>query len=475
MVLRFMKKNREKNIKYNHYSEGFFTNVASDTIEPGINEKIIKKISKKRNEPDWMLKFRVQSYKDWINMREPHWINGFYKPINYQKYSYYSAPSNFDNLKNNKNKFFTKEIQNTFVKLGVPIHEKSSIAVDAVFDSVSVITTQRKELEKFGIIFCSFSEAIQRYSNLVKKYIGKAVSSKDNFFSALNSSVVSDGTFVYIPKMVQCPIELSTYFRINEKKIGQFERTIIIAEEGSNLSYIEGCSASENPEYQLHAAVVEIFVHRNATVKYSTIQNWSTGNKKGGILNFVTKRAICIGKNSKMSWIQSEIGSAITWKYPSIILKGKNAIGEFYSITSTKGTQQADTGTKMIHIGKNTKSVIISKSIASERSKNTYRGLVKICSSAKNSKNYTQCDSIMFGNKCSTYSYPNIETKIDSSQLEHEAYISKINEDQLFYCLQRGINKENSVSIIINGFCKEITEKMPLEFSIEIQKILSNI
>ncbi|QJC29648.1 Fe-S cluster assembly protein SufB [Enterobacteriaceae endosymbiont of Plateumaris pusilla] len=480
-----MKNNIKNKIKYfnkkkNIYKEGFSTNLKNEQFIPGINEDIIKKISKIRNEPKWMLDFRLKGYYFWINNKEPHWINGHFDKLNYQNYIYYSAPlsDTYHNKLNNnsnyiKNKYFTNAVSDTFNKLKIPINNKN-IAVDAIFDSVSVITTHKDKLLEKGIIFCSLNDAIQYYPNLVKKYLGSVVSANDNFFASLNAAVASDGTFIYIPKNVDCPIELSTYFRINEKNIGQFERTILIADENSSVNYIEGCSAPIRHNYQLHAAVVEVILLKNARVKYSTVQNWFSGkDKSGGILNFVTKRAICKGKHSKMSWTQSETGSAITWKYPSVILQGDYSIGEFFSISLTNGYQQADTGTKMIHIGKNTKSTIISKSISTEYSKNTYRSLVKINKKSDNSRNFTQCDSILIGSKCSTHTYPNLNIANNTSQVEHEATTSKIGEDQIFFCLQRGINMDNAISMIINGFCKDIFIKFPLEFAIEAQKLLS--
>ncbi|MFT8229640.1 MAG: Fe-S cluster assembly protein SufB [Enterobacterales bacterium] len=463
-----------KSINHNinkNYKEGFYTQLISDEINKGINENIIYKISSKRNEPGWMLKFRLKAYHSWIKMKEPHWLKAQYKNINYNNYKYYSTP-----LSKNKNNFLTPEVKSTFDKLGVPIDEKNKkVAIDAIFDSVSVSTTyQSMLLKKYGIIFCSFGEAIQKYPNLVRLYLGSVVPFNDNFFASLNSAVASDGTFVYIPKGVSCPMELSTYFRINSANTGQFERTIIIADEDSYLSYIEGCSAPAHNHYQLHAAVVEVFLMKNAKVKYSTVQNWFPGkNKTGGIFNFVTKRAICAGINSKMSWTQSETGSYITWKYPSVILYGDHSIGEFFSVALTNGYQQADTGTKMIHIGKNTRSTIISKGISSGQSQNTYRGLVKIMPNAINSRNFTQCDSMLIGNKCIANTYPHIESHNNSSQIEHEATTSRIGEDQLFYCRQRGIVEDDAISMIVNGFCKDVFSNLPLEFNVEAQKLLS--
>ncbi|BGI50785.1 MAG: Fe-S cluster assembly protein SufB [Arsenophonus endosymbiont of Ceratovacuna japonica] len=474
----------------NHYKEGFFTQVTTDKLNKGINKEVIKAISSKRNEPNWMLQFRLEAYQYWLDMEEPHWLNGYYPNLDYQEYSYYAAPSYSNSCDSNcnsevnsltkstyihKNNYLTVEVEEAFNKLGVPVHEGTSVAVDAIFDSVSVSTTYHSELKKIGIIFCSFSKAIQEYPELVKKYIGTVVSNNDNFFASLNSAVASDGTFVYIPKGIRCPIELSTYFRINATKTGQFERTILIADEGSYVSYIEGCSAPIQDNYQLHAAVVEIIIYKNAEVKYSTVQNWFSGgkNKTGGILNFVTKRALCDGENAKMSWIQSETGSAITWKYPSIILQGDNSVGEFFSVALTNNNQQADTGTKIIHVGENTHSTIISKGISAGFSKNSYRGLVKILPMAKNARNYTQCDSMLIGTKCSAHTFPCIEVKNNSSQVEHEATTSRIGKDQLFYCLQRCISEDNAISMIVNGFCKDIFSELPLEFAVEAQKLLA--
>ncbi|AKC59928.1 Fe-S cluster assembly protein SufB [Blochmannia endosymbiont of Polyrhachis (Hedomyrma) turneri] len=474
------------------YKEGFVTVLNTETFPLGINENIIHAISKKRNEPKWMLNFRLKAYRTWIKMKEPHWLKGNYPTLNYNEYSYYSAPcsslnsenssktykNNEHTIKNkqksNKKNYLTKEVKETFQQLKIPIYENSGIAIDAIFDSVSVTTTYRSELKQLGIIFCSFNEAIHEHPELIQKYLGSVVPINDNFFAALNSAVVSDGTFIYIPKNIRCPIELSTYFRINAEKTGQFERTILIADEGSYVSYIEGCSAPIRNSYQLHAAVVEVIVLQNAHVKYSTIQNWFSGNKNsGGILNFVTKRALCLGTNSKMSWTQSESGSAITWKYPSVILKGNYSIGEFFSVAITKNCQQADTGTKMIHIGKNTRSTIISKGISSGKSENTYRGLVKILPNANHSRNFTQCDSMLIGNKCGAHTFPYIKVHNHTSQVEHEATTSRINEEQLFYCQQRGINEDNAISMIINGFCKDVLSKLPLEFAIEAEKLLT--
>lgn len=469
-----------------YYKEGFFTELNNEEFKKGINENIIRLISKKRLEPEWMLNFRLSGYYAWCNMQEPHWLKGNYPNLSYNSYSYYSAPActtNNTSIKqtekpiniSEKSKFLTKEVEQTFNKLGIPVHDEGNVAIDAIFDSVSVSTTFRTTLLKKGIIFCSLHDAINDYPDLVKKYLGTVVSYKDNFFAALNAAVVSDGTFIYVPKGVHCPMELSTYFRINSKVTGQFERTILIADIGSYISYIEGCSAPAHSNYQLHAAVVEVIVLDNAHVKYSTVQNWFSGNQKNsknGILNFVTKRALCSGKNSKMSWVQSESGSAITWKYPSVILKGKNSIGEFFSVAITNGVQQADTGTKMIHIGKNTRSTIISKGISIGNSQNTYRGLVKIMPTAINARNFTQCDSMLIGNTCGAHTFPHIESHNNSAQLEHEATTSKISDNQLFYCKQRGISDDDAISMIVNGFCKDIFSELPLEFSVEAKKLL---
>ncbi|WP_367670563.1 Fe-S cluster assembly protein SufB [Sodalis-like secondary symbiont of Drepanosiphum platanoidis] len=469
--------------KKNKYKEGFFTKIKNEELSFGINKKIIKEISKKRNEPLWMLNFRLSAYNAWIKMKEPHWLKAKYNKLNYNDYIYYSVPScknckNKKNLKNNNNfkkKYLIDPVKKTFNKLGVPITENNNIAVDAIFDSVSVSTTYQKKLLKKGIIFCSFNEAIHCYPKLVKKYLGSVVPINDNFFSALNSAVASDGTFIYVGKNVHCPIELSTYFRINSPNTGQFERTILIADKNSYVSYIEGCSAPAHNKYQLHAAVVEVILLKNAQVKYSTVQNWFSGKHiNEGILNFVTKRALCFGKNSKMSWTQSETGAAITWKYPSVILKGDNTIGEFFSVALTNYHQQADTGTKMIHIGKNTKSTIISKGIALGKSDNTYRGLVKIMSNAYNARNYTQCSSMIIGDKCGSHTFPYLEVYNKNSILEHEATTSKIGHDQLFYCKQRGINEDNAISMIVNGFCKDILSKLPLEFAVEATSLLES-
>ncbi|WP_367988906.1 Fe-S cluster assembly protein SufB [Vibrio sp. NTOU-M3] len=461
------------------YKEGFYTDVASDTLEKGINETVIRAISAKRNEPDWMLEFRLQAYQQWLTMTEPRWLKADYPELDYQDYSYYSAPSceacNDKPSDDGTNSYLTEEVEHAFDQLGVPVREGNNVAVDAIFDSVSVTTTYRDELSQHGIIFCSFSDAIHEHPDLVRQYLGTVVPPEDNFFAALNAAVASDGTFVYIPPGVRCPRELSTYFRINQAKTGQFERTILIADEGSYVSYIEGCSAPVRDSYQLHAAVVEVIIHKDAEVKYSTVQNWFSGENggQGGILNFVTKRALCQGDNSKMSWTQSETGSAITWKYPSVILKGDNAIGEFFSVALTNGQQRADTGTKMIHIGKNTRSTIISKGISAGQSENSYRGLVKILPTAIGARNFTQCDSMLIGAQCGAHTFPSVEVGHPSAQVEHEATTSRIGEDQLFYCVQRGIAEDDAISMIVNGFCKDVFSELPLEFAVDAQKLLS--
>ncbi|HHK7965525.1 TPA: Fe-S cluster assembly protein SufB [Serratia marcescens] len=470
------------------YKEGFFTQLATDELAKGINEEVVRAISAKRNEPEWMLEFRLEAYRAWLQMEEPHWLKANYDRLNYQDYSYYSAPScgSCDDACGSQpgaeqqpgaateKDYLTSEVELAFNQLGVPVREGSEVAVDAIFDSVSVATTYREKLAESGVIFCSFGEAIQEYPDLVRQYLGRVVPSNDNFFAALNAAVASDGTFVYVPKGVRCPMELSTYFRINAAKTGQFERTILIADEGSYVSYIEGCSAPVRDSYQLHAAVVEVILHKDAEVKYSTVQNWfSGGESKGGILNFVTKRALCEGAGSKMSWTQSETGSAITWKYPSVILQGDNSIGEFFSVALTSGHQQADTGTKMIHIGKNTKSTIIAKGISAGHSENTYRGLVKILPGAENARNFTKCDSMLIGPDSGAHTFPYVEARNNSAQLEHEATTSKIGDDQLFYCLQRGISEDDAISMIVNGFCKDVFSELPLEFAVEAQKLLA--
>jgi len=461
------------------YKWGFITAVEEDRLPPGLNEDIIRAIAVKKGEPEFMLEWRLKAYRHWAQLEakqaEPKWANVHYPPIDYQALSYYSAPKQKKELKSLEE--VDPEILDTYAKLGIPLHEQkllAGVAVDAVFDSVSVATTFKAKLAEAGVIFCSFSEAVKNHPDLVKKYLGSVVPYTDNFFAALNSAVFSDGSFCYVPKGVRCPMELSTYFRINAQNTGQFERTLIIADEGAYVSYLEGCTAPVRDENQLHAAVVELIAHDNATIKYSTVQNWYPGDKegKGGIYNFVTKRGKCLGKNSKISWTQVETGSAITWKYPSCILQGDNSVGEFYSVALTNNYQQADTGTKMIHIGKNTRSTIVSKGISAGHGQNTYRGGVKILKGAKGARNYTQCDSLLIGDKCGAHTFPYIEVRNASARMEHEASTSKIGEDQIFYLQQRGISKEEAVSMIINGFCKAVFRELPMEFAVEAQKLL---
>ncbi len=452
------------------YTAGFSINIDSDRILPGINEDIIKIISAKKNEPRFLLDFRLKAYSKWKKMIEPRWGNLVYNKINYNDIIYYSSPKLKKNIKSLDD--IDPAILETYNKLGIPLDEQkriSGIAVDAVFDSVSVITTFKEELQKYGIIFCSFSEAVLLVPDLIKKYIGSVVSYSDNFFAALNSAVFSDGSFCYIPKNIVCPMDLSTYFRINTAGIGQFERTLIVADKNSSVTYLEGCTAPIRDENQLHAAVVEIVTLDNAKVKYSTVQNWYPGNEsgEGGIYNFVTKRGICLGDNSSIIWNQVEVGSSVTWKYPSVILKGNNSVGKFYSIAVTNNCQQADTGTKMINVRKNTKSVIISKGISAGISKNTYRGIVSVLPKAVGSRNYTCCDSLLFGSRSSAFTFPVIKSKNSSVNIEHEAVTSKINEDQMFYCQQRGLDKESAVCIIVNGFCKQVISELPMEFLLE--------
>jgi Fe-S cluster assembly protein SufB len=463
------------NIIETEYKFGFETNIKQEFSPKGLNEDVIQYISQKKNEPDFMLKFRLSAFRYWEKMKEPKWAKLLFPPIDYQDAYYYAAPINFS--KENK---LDKEIKKTYDLLGVSLKEggeknKSCVAVDAVLDSVSVATTYREKLEKEGIIFCPISEAIQTYPELVEKYLGSVVPQKDNFFACLNSAVFSDGSFVYIPKGVRSPMELSTYFRINAKQTGQFERTLIIANEGSYVSYLEGCTAPQRDENQLHAAVVEIYVHKNANVKYSTVQNWYPGDKNGvgGIYNFVTKRALCAEENAKVSWTQVETGSAITWKYPSCILKGNNSFGEFYSVAITNNYQQADTGTKMIHIGKNSRSIIVSKGISAGKSSNAYRGLVRMSSKADNSRNFSQCDSLLIGKDCSAHTFPLIDVRNKNTIVEHEATTSKVSEDVIFYLNQRGISSENAVSMIIHGYAKEVLQNLPMEFAVEAKQLLS--
>lgn len=457
------------------YKYGFTTDIEVETLAKGLNEDVIRLISSKKEEPEWMLDFRLKAFKIWKEMTEPHWGSHHYEAIDYQDISYFSAPKKKKELGSLDE--LDPELLKTFEKLGIPLSEQkriSGVAVDVVFDSVSVATTQKKELEKHGIVFCSISEAIKNYPDLVKKYLASVVPVRDNFFAALNSAVFTDGSFCYIPKGVTSPIDLSTYFRINAEETGQFERTLIVADEGSFVNYLEGCTAPQRDENQLHAAVVEIVVLKEAEVRYSTVQNWYAGDKegKGGIYNFVTKRAKCIGARSKVSWTQVEAGSAITWKYPSCILQGDESEGQFYSVALTHDKMQADTGTKMIHIGKNTKSTIISKGISTEESANNYRGQVKIMPMAENARNYSQCDSMLVGDKCSANTFPSIEVKNKSAVVEHEASTSKLSEDQMFFLKSRGFDEEKAISVLVNGFCKEVFKKLPLEFSVEAVKLI---
>ena len=457
------------------YKQGFVTDVAADTFPPGLDEDVIRALSIKKNEPEFMLQWRLKAYRHWLTMANPEWAFVNYPPIDYQAISYYSAPKQKKQLDSLDE--VDPELLKTYDKLGIPLYEQkrlANVAVDAVFDSVSVATTFKGKLKEAGVIFCPMSEAIQSYPELVEQYLGTVVPYTDNFYAALNSAVFTDGSFAFIPKGVRCPMELSTYFRINEANTGQFERTLIIAEDSSHVSYLEGCTAPMRDENQLHAAVVELVAMDNAEIKYSTVQNWYPGdeNGKGGIYNFVTKRGDCRGVNSKISWTQVETGSAITWKYPSCLLTGDNSIGEFYSVALTNNYQQADTGTKMIHIGKNTRSTIISKGISAGKAQNSYRGLVKVLKSAENARNYTQCDSLLVGDQCGAHTFPYIEVKQPSAQVEHEASTSKISEDQLFFCMQRGLSAEDAVSMIVNGFCKEVFKELPMEFAVEAQALL---
>ncbi len=458
------------------YKWGFVSNIESENAPLGLNEDIVRFISKKKNEPEWLLEWRLKAFRHWQTMQEPTWPNVHYPKIDFQNIIYYSAPKPKPQL--NSLDELDPEIKATFDKLGISLLEQkrlAGVAVDAVIDSVSVKTTFREELSKLGIIFSSFSEAVHSHPDLIKKYLGSVVPMTDNFYSALNSAVFSDGSFCYIPKGVRCPMELSTYFRINSAGTGQFERTLIVADEGAYVSYLEGCTAPMRDENQLHAAVVEIYSHKNAQVKYSTVQNWYPGDKngKGGIYNFVTKRGLCAEQNSKISWTQVETGSAITWKYPSVILKGDNSIGEFYSVAVTNNMQQADTGTKMIHIGKNTKSTIISKGISGGKSQNSYRGLVRINKKAEHARNFSQCDSLLLGDKCGAHTFPYLEVNNKTARVEHEATTSKVGEDQIFYCNQRGIATEDAVGLIVNGYCKEVFNQLPMEFAVEAQKLLA--
>ena len=466
-----------KNITNSEYKWGFVSPIETETTPHGLSEDIIRLISAKKQEPEWLLEWRLNAYRHWLTMKEPAWQNVTYPPINYQDIIYYAAPKNKGQAPKSLDEI-DPEIRRTFDKLGISLEEQkrlSGIAVDAIIDSVSVATTFKEKLNAQGIIFCSFSEAVREHPDLVRKYLGTVVPSKDNFFAALNSAVFSDGSFCYIPKGVRCPVELSTYFRINTRDTGQFERTLIVADEDSYVSYLEGCTAPMRDENQLHAAVVELIALDNAQIKYSTIQNWYPGDKngRGGVYNFVTKRGLCKGVNSKISWTQVETGSAITWKYPSCILRGDNSTGEFYSVALVNNYQQADTGTKMIHVGKNTRSTIISKGISAGRGQNTYRGQVKILKGATGARNYSQCDSLLMSDTCGAHTFPNVEVNDATAQMEHEATTSKIGDDQLFYCKQRGISAEDAVGMIVNGFCRQVFKELPMEFAVEAQKLLS--
>lgn len=459
------------------YKYGFTTDVEQHIIPKGLNEDVVRLISQIKEEPEFMLEWRLKAYRHWLTLEEPTWPHVHYPPIDYQEISYYAAPKKDKNKPQSMDEI-DPEILATYTKLGIPIEEQmmlAGVAVDAVFDSVSVATTFKDKLSELGIIFCSFSEAVKHHPDLVKKYLGSVVPYTDNFFATLNSAVFSDGSFVYIPQGVRCPMELSTYFRINAAKTGQFERTLIVADKGAYVSYLEGCTAPMRDENQLHAAVVELVAQEEAQIKYSTVQNWYPGDKegRGGIYNFVTKRGKCAGRRSKISWTQVETGSAITWKYPGCVLLGDESVGEFYSVALTNNYQQADTGTKMIHIGKNTKSTVISKGISAGFGQNTYRGLIKIQRGAENARNYTQCDSMLMGDKCGAHTFPYIEVKNNTAQVEHEATTSKIGEDQIFYCQQRGMSEEDAVGMIVNGFCKEVFRELPMEFAVEAQKLLS--
>ena len=457
------------------YKYGFVSDIESDTFPPGLNEDVVRAISAKKQEPEFLCQWRLRAYRHWLTMTEPKWPKAYYPPIDYQAISYYAAPKPKAQLGSLDE--VDPELRRTFEKLGISLDEQkrlAGVAVDAVMDSVSVATTFQKDLEKHGVIFCSFSEAVRKHPELVEKYLGSVVPLTDNYFAALNSAVFSDGSFCYVPKGVRCPMELSTYFRINAKNTGQFERTLIIAEEGAYVSYLEGCTAPMRDENQLHAAVVELVALDNAEIKYSTVQNWYPGDAhgRGGIYNFVTKRGLCKGRRSKISWTQVETGSAITWKYPSCILLGEDSVGEFYSVALTNHYQQADTGTKMIHVGKNTRSTIVSKGISAGHGQNSYRGLVAIRKSATGARNFSQCDSLLIGQQCGAHTFPYIEVKNTSAQIEHEATTSKIGEDQIFYCNQRGISKQDAVNMIVNGFCKEVFKELPMEFAVEAQKLL---
>ncbi len=464
-----------KELVKREYKEGFVTEIESETFEPGLSEDVVRRISAKKNEPEFMLEYRLKAFRVWQKMKEPDWAHIDYPKIDFQDIAYYSEPKQKPKLDSLDE--VDPKLLETYERLGIPLEEQkmlANVAVDAVFDSVSVRTTFRETLSEAGVIFMPISEAVQEHPELVKQYLSSVVPVQDNYYAALNSAVFSDGSFVYIPKGVRCPMELSTYFRINEMNTGQFERTLIIADEGSYVSYLEGCTAPQRDENQLHAAVVELVAHKDAEIKYSTVQNWYPGdeNGKGGIYNFVTKRGICKGDHAKISWTQVETGSAITWKYPSVVLQGDNSVGEFYSVALTHNKQQADTGTKMIHMGKNTSSTIISKGISAGHGQNAYRGLVKIMKGADNARNFSQCDSLLMGDRCGAHTYPYVEVQNPSANLEHEATTSKISEDQLFYLMQRGLNEEAAVSMIVNGFCKEVFRELPMEFAVEAQKLL---
>jgi len=473
-----MEKDQDKiinEVTSSEYKYGFYTDIETERIPKGLNEDVVRLISKKKNEPDWLLEFRLKSYRHWLTMKMPTWANLKIPPINYQEIIYYAAPRQRASLDSIDD--IDPELKRTFDRLGIPLEEQkhlSGVAVDAVMDSVSVKTTFRETLAELGIIFCSFSDAVKEYPDLVRRYMGTVVPYTDNFFATLNSAVFSDGSFCYIPKGVRCPMELSTYFRINSANTGQFERTLLVADEEAYVSYLEGCTAPMRDENQLHAAIVEIIAENNAEVKYSTVQNWYPGDKdgKGGIFNFVTKRGLCRGENSKISWTQIETGSAITWKYPSCILRGDNSTGEFYSVAVTNHHQQADTGTKMMHIGKNTKSTIVSKGISAGFGQNSYRGLVKVLRNASNARNFSQCDSLLLGDKCGAHTFPYIEVDNQTAIVEHEATTSKIGEDQIFYCNQRGISTEDAIALIVNGYAREVINKLPMEFAVEAQKLL---
>jgi Fe-S cluster assembly protein SufB len=458
------------------YKEGFVTDIESDTLPPGLDEDVIRFLSAKKNEPDFVLEWRLDAFRRWQKMKQPNWAQVKYAPIDFQAISYYSAPKSDADRPKSLDEVDPKLLE-TYNKLGIPLQEQKAlagVAVDAVFDSVSVATTFKDKLAKIGVIFCPLSEALANHPDLVRQYLGSVVPATDNFYAALNSAVFTEGSFVYIPKGVRCPMELSTYFRINALNTGQFERTLIVADEGSYVSYLEGCTAPMRDEHQLHAAVVELVALKDAQIKYATVQNWYPGDEegRGGIYNFVTKRGVCRGDNSKISWTQVETGSAITWKYPSVLLEGDSSVGEFYSVALTNNCQQADTGTKMVHIGRNTSSTIISKGISAGRGQNAYRGLVKVLKGAENARNYSQCDSLLMGDRCGAHTFPYLEVKNPTATVEHEATTSKIGEDQLFYCRQRGLSEEDAVSMIVNGFCKEVFRELPMEFAVEAQKLL---